>query len=97
MLIFSYSYVIEKQPIGKLLFQEFCQSNSDYGTACNFLNKVSLCHENIKLFSQKSEFFRKELGSETNKYDAGSEMCFKKVLRSMNMKRTMTMLKQESA
>ncbi|GMR61669.1 hypothetical protein PMAYCL1PPCAC_31864 [Pristionchus mayeri] len=36
----NYSFVIEKQPIGKLLFQEFCQSNTDYNAACNFLNKI---------------------------------------------------------
>ncbi|KAK6061956.1 regulator of G protein signaling domain protein, partial [Cooperia oncophora] len=38
---YSYSYVVEHQPIGKLLFQEFCESTShEFLQACIFLNKV---------------------------------------------------------
>jgi len=36
----SYSYVVEKQPIGKLLFRQFCEGNPQYDRCCSFLNKV---------------------------------------------------------
>uniref|UniRef100_A0AC34QI00 G protein-coupled receptor kinase n=1 Tax=Panagrolaimus sp. JU765 TaxID=591449 RepID=A0AC34QI00_9BILA len=36
----SYSYVVEKQPIGKLLFREFCEENPQYDRCCSFLSKV---------------------------------------------------------
>ncbi|CAJ0565989.1 unnamed protein product, partial [Mesorhabditis spiculigera] len=36
----TYGYVVEKQPIGKLLFQEFSQATHQYGQSCNFLNKI---------------------------------------------------------
>ncbi|EYB86382.1 hypothetical protein Y032_0280g1230 [Ancylostoma ceylanicum] len=37
----SYSYIVEKQPIGKLLFHDFCEStNHQYYQSCVFLNKV---------------------------------------------------------
>uniref|UniRef100_A0A0N4WIK8 RGS domain-containing protein n=1 Tax=Haemonchus placei TaxID=6290 RepID=A0A0N4WIK8_HAEPC len=38
---YSYPYIVERQPIGKLLFREFCEStNHQYFQACLFLNKV---------------------------------------------------------
>ncbi|KJH49804.1 kinase domain protein [Dictyocaulus viviparus] len=37
----SYSYIVERQPIGKLLFLDFCESSGhQYYQACVFLNKV---------------------------------------------------------
>uniref|UniRef100_A0A1I8ERQ8 G protein-coupled receptor kinase n=1 Tax=Wuchereria bancrofti TaxID=6293 RepID=A0A1I8ERQ8_WUCBA len=36
----SYSYVVEKQPIGKLLFEQFCNTNERYARAWAFLCKV---------------------------------------------------------
>uniref|UniRef100_A0A1I7YW31 G protein-coupled receptor kinase n=1 Tax=Steinernema glaseri TaxID=37863 RepID=A0A1I7YW31_9BILA len=36
----SYGYVVEKQPIGKLLFQQFCEKNAQYDQCCMFLSKV---------------------------------------------------------
>uniref|UniRef100_F1KTH0 G protein-coupled receptor kinase n=1 Tax=Ascaris suum TaxID=6253 RepID=F1KTH0_ASCSU len=36
----SYGYIVEKQPIGKLLFQQFCETNLQYWQACSFLLKV---------------------------------------------------------
>ncbi|KAK0397141.1 hypothetical protein QR680_002003 [Steinernema hermaphroditum] len=36
----SYGYVIEKQPIGRLLFQQFCEKNPQYDQCCTFLCKV---------------------------------------------------------
>lgn len=37
----TYAFVVEKQPIGKLLFHEFCQAtNSQYHQCCQFLTKV---------------------------------------------------------
>ncbi|PIO56802.1 hypothetical protein TELCIR_21797, partial [Teladorsagia circumcincta] len=36
-----YSYIVERQPIGKLLFREFCESTSpQFHQACVFLTKV---------------------------------------------------------
>ncbi|EJW82768.1 hypothetical protein WUBG_06320 [Wuchereria bancrofti] len=39
-IICSYSYVVEKQPIGKLLFEQFCNTNERYARAWAFLCKV---------------------------------------------------------
>ncbi|VDK61269.1 unnamed protein product [Cylicostephanus goldi] len=40
-MICSYSYIVEKQPIGKLLFHDFCEAtNNQYYQSCVFLNKV---------------------------------------------------------
>ncbi|CAI5454291.1 unnamed protein product [Caenorhabditis angaria] len=37
----SFAYIVEKQPIGKLLFHEFCESSSEqYHACCTFLTKV---------------------------------------------------------
>ncbi|VDM45150.1 unnamed protein product, partial [Toxocara canis] len=36
----SYGFIVEKQPIGKLLFQQFCETNLQYSQACSFLLKV---------------------------------------------------------
>ncbi|CAD5222248.1 unnamed protein product [Bursaphelenchus xylophilus] len=36
----SYSYVVERQPIGRLLFQQFCEENDQYNRCCNFLQRV---------------------------------------------------------
>ncbi|CAJ0962323.1 unnamed protein product, partial [Mesorhabditis belari] len=36
----NYGYIVERQPIGKLLFQEFCQSTEQYRLSCLFINKV---------------------------------------------------------
>uniref|UniRef100_A0A8L7T2H3 G protein-coupled receptor kinase n=1 Tax=Brugia malayi TaxID=6279 RepID=A0A8L7T2H3_BRUMA len=36
----SYSYVVEKQPIGKLLFEQFCNTDERYARAWTFLCKV---------------------------------------------------------
>ncbi|CAG9540420.1 unnamed protein product, partial [Cercopithifilaria johnstoni] len=36
----SYSYVVEKQPIGKLLFEQFCNTDARYERAWTFLCKV---------------------------------------------------------
>lgn len=39
--LFSYSYVVEKQPIGRLLFHQYCEtSNAQYHKSCLFLSKV---------------------------------------------------------
>lgn len=38
--ISSYSYVVERQPIGKLLFQQFCESTTQYFRCCKFLERV---------------------------------------------------------
>ena len=39
--LFSYSYVVEKQPIGRLLFHQYCEtSNAQYHKSCIFLSKV---------------------------------------------------------
>ncbi len=38
--LFSYDYVVEKQPIGKLLFQDFCSKTAQYERCCAFLYKV---------------------------------------------------------
>lgn len=37
---FSYGFIVEKQPIGRQLFQMFCESNSQFNKCCNFLNRV---------------------------------------------------------
>ncbi|VDD96224.1 unnamed protein product [Enterobius vermicularis] len=36
----SYGYIVEKQPIGKLLFQQFCDTNTQYAQAWSFLLKI---------------------------------------------------------
>ncbi|PAV58819.1 hypothetical protein WR25_08827 [Diploscapter pachys] len=37
----GYSYVVEKQPIGRLLFHQYCEaSNAQYHKSCIFLSKV---------------------------------------------------------
>ncbi|KAI1732005.1 protein kinase domain-containing protein [Ditylenchus destructor] len=36
----SYSYIVEHQPIGKLLFQHFCENTPQYNHCCKFLEKV---------------------------------------------------------
>uniref|UniRef100_A0A0N5B4R4 G protein-coupled receptor kinase n=1 Tax=Strongyloides papillosus TaxID=174720 RepID=A0A0N5B4R4_STREA len=36
----SYSYIVDKQPIGKLLFEEFCNTNQQYEYCWHFLQKV---------------------------------------------------------
>ncbi|OZC10672.1 kinase domain protein [Onchocerca flexuosa] len=36
----SYDYVVEKQPIGKLLFEQFCSTDAQYAKAWTFLCKV---------------------------------------------------------
>uniref|UniRef100_A0A914DN40 G protein-coupled receptor kinase n=1 Tax=Acrobeloides nanus TaxID=290746 RepID=A0A914DN40_9BILA len=36
----SYGYIIEKQPIGKLLFQQFCEEHVQYHQCWSFLQKV---------------------------------------------------------
>uniref|UniRef100_A0A158R557 G protein-coupled receptor kinase n=1 Tax=Syphacia muris TaxID=451379 RepID=A0A158R557_9BILA len=36
----SYGYVVEKQPIGKLLFAQFCSTNVQYAQAWSFLTKI---------------------------------------------------------
>uniref|UniRef100_A0AC35EV67 G protein-coupled receptor kinase n=1 Tax=Panagrolaimus sp. PS1159 TaxID=55785 RepID=A0AC35EV67_9BILA len=36
----SFSFIIEKQPIGKLLFRKFCEDNPQYDSCCLFLQKV---------------------------------------------------------
>ncbi|EFO18914.2 AGC/GRK/GRK protein kinase [Loa loa] len=36
----SYSYVVEKQPIGKVLFEQFCSTDARYARAWAFLCKV---------------------------------------------------------
>uniref|UniRef100_A0A915EUQ6 G protein-coupled receptor kinase n=1 Tax=Ditylenchus dipsaci TaxID=166011 RepID=A0A915EUQ6_9BILA len=36
----SYGYIVEHQPIGKLLFQQFCEGNTQYFRCCKFLEKV---------------------------------------------------------
>lgn len=36
----SYDYVVEKQPIGKLLFEQFCNTIARYASAWSFLCKV---------------------------------------------------------
>ncbi|KAI1725514.1 protein kinase domain-containing protein [Ditylenchus destructor] len=36
----SYTYIVEHQPIGKLLFQQFCENTAQYYHCCKFLEKV---------------------------------------------------------
>jgi hypothetical protein len=36
----SFGYIVEHQPIGKLLFQEFCEQNPQYDQCGKFLQKV---------------------------------------------------------
>uniref|UniRef100_A0A1I7X1C8 LIM zinc-binding domain-containing protein n=1 Tax=Heterorhabditis bacteriophora TaxID=37862 RepID=A0A1I7X1C8_HETBA len=39
----TYSYVVERQPIGKLLFHDFCEATSQqYLQGCIFLSKVRI-------------------------------------------------------
>lgn len=54
---FSYAFVVEKQPIGKLLFHEFCQAtNSQYHQCCQFLTKVRTWKNKIKKFHEAYVF-----------------------------------------
>lgn len=32
---------MEKQPIGRLIFQQFCEGRIQYNKCCNFLNRVN--------------------------------------------------------
>lgn len=36
----SYGYVVENQPIGKLLFEDFCRENHKYDQCYKFLQKI---------------------------------------------------------
>jgi hypothetical protein len=40
VIFFSYDFIVEKQPIGRLLFQMFCENNTQFNKCCNFLNRV---------------------------------------------------------
>lgn len=45
-LNFSYDFIVERQPIGRLLFQQFCETNSQFSKCCNFLNRVNAYETN---------------------------------------------------
>ncbi|KAI6176929.1 G protein-coupled receptor kinase [Aphelenchoides bicaudatus] len=37
----SYAFIVEKQPVGRLIFQQFCEGRIQYNKCCNFLNRVN--------------------------------------------------------
>ena len=42
MTLFSYAYVVEKQPIGRILFKQFCEETDPHelGICWRFLERV---------------------------------------------------------
>ncbi|XP_074594452.1 G protein-coupled receptor kinase 2 isoform X2 [Brevipalpus obovatus] len=66
----SYAYIIESQPIGRLLFREYCQTKEHYSKCNNFLDAVE--NYEIQLDEDRKsvakEIYNKYLTAESNQF-----------------------------
>ncbi|XP_023209743.1 G protein-coupled receptor kinase 5-like [Centruroides sculpturatus] len=66
----SYNFVVEQQPIGRLLFRQFCETRSNYNKCNNFLDAV--VHYEVQLDEDRpavaQEVYNKYLIPESNEF-----------------------------
>lgn len=66
----SYNFVVEQQPIGRLLFRQFCETKSNYSKCNNFLDAVT--HYEVQLDEDRpvvaQEVYNKYLTSQSNEF-----------------------------